>query len=547
MPGESSPPDKYVLVGDIVTMDAGLSVIEGGSVYIDSDEISAVAEADEPLQPGFDGVPVIDTKGSIYPGLIDIHNHLSYNMAPLKESIPSGFTSSDSWKKAGFYKQGFRAPVEEILAADDISPAVTKYVECKCLLAGVTTTQGFLVAFRSVAADFLDHYRGLVRNVEAPGRDDLTEATTRIPPLGVEDVAWWCEQKLANTSRCVLHHLSEGIDPTALSWFEVFWDDGTGEWRITSALAGIHCLALEPEHFDVMARHGCSMVWSPFSNMLLYGDARVADVRAAADAGIDIALGPDWSWTGSKSLHGELKVAHLINAEMDLGFGCADLVKMATSTPAKILKWGDRVGSIEEGKIADLMVVSGQGGDHYDRLLRSAESDIIFVAIDGVPRWGDSKVMESLGIKGESWRVGSRTGTLHLNVDGALDGVNETTLGEAQKRLAEVMGTIEKHAAIRRKKVAGLGVAGRRRPSWRIVAEPDEPPSPLAARRRLRRLGTSRSPLRWSRRFALSPYKGPDKMRLDPLTVVDDPEYFQLIDGQANVAQYLKDGLPDLY
>jgi hypothetical protein len=172
MPSGASPPDKYVLVGDVVTMDADLNVIEGGAVYIDCDEIAGVGKPGEPAKPGFTEAPIVDTEGSIYPGLIDIHNHLSYNVAPLKEAIPPGFTSSESWKGAKFYKEGFRAPVEEILAADGISPAVTKYVECKCLLAGVTTTQGFLVAFRSVAADFLEHYQGLVRNVETPGRDD---------------------------------------------------------------------------------------------------------------------------------------------------------------------------------------------------------------------------------------------------------------------------------------------------------------------------------------------------------------------------------------
>jgi hypothetical protein len=155
--------------------------------------------------------------------------------------------------------------------------------------------------------------------------------------------------------------------------------------------------------------------------------------------------------------------------------------------------------------------------------------------------------MESLGLEGESWKVGTRAGVLYLRVEDALEGVNETTLKGARKLLAEVMGSLEKHAAKRRKKTSGFGVAGRRGPSWRIVPEPDEPITPVAARMRLRRLGLSRSPLRWSQRFALKPYKGPDKMRLDPLTVVDDPEYFKLIEGQDNVAQYVKDGLPGLY
>ena len=52
------------------------------------------------------------------------------------------------------------------------------------------------------------------------------------------------------------------------------------------------------------------MVWSPLSNLLLYG--ATADVAAAQAAGVSIGLGSDWSPAGSKNLLGELKVARLV-------------------------------------------------------------------------------------------------------------------------------------------------------------------------------------------------------------------------------------------
>ena len=70
----------------------------------------------------------------------------------------------------------------------------------------------------------------------------------------------------------------------------------------------------KPADFQVMAANGASMVWSPFSNLLLYG--QTANVAAAVAAGIagapfKIGLGSDWSPSGSKSLFGELKVARV--------------------------------------------------------------------------------------------------------------------------------------------------------------------------------------------------------------------------------------------
>ena len=56
------------------------------------------------------------------------------------------------------------------------------------------------------------------------------------------------------------------------------------------------------------------MVWSPLSNLLLYG--ATARVDAAKRAGVRIGLGSDWSPSGSKNLLGELKVAWLYSQHM---------------------------------------------------------------------------------------------------------------------------------------------------------------------------------------------------------------------------------------
>jgi hypothetical protein len=48
------------------------------------------------------------------------------------------------------------------------------------------------------------------------------------------------------------------------------------------------------------ARHpyGMGLIWSPFSNLLLYGET--ANIASAKSAKVTIALGSDWTPTGSK-------------------------------------------------------------------------------------------------------------------------------------------------------------------------------------------------------------------------------------------------------
>jgi hypothetical protein len=63
-------------------------------------------------------------------------------------------------------------------------PALVRYVESKCLLGGVTTSQGVMLASNSGIRRF---YRGIVRNVEQTDDPDLPEAQGRIADVDARD------------------------------------------------------------------------------------------------------------------------------------------------------------------------------------------------------------------------------------------------------------------------------------------------------------------------------------------------------------------------
>ena len=86
-----------------------------------------------------------------------------------------------------------------------------------------------------------------------------------------------------------------------------------------------------------MAAHGVSLIWSPRSNLELYGST--ADVAAAKAAHVQMALSPDWSPTGSDGLLAELNYAAAWNdTQTPHPFTDRELFAMATSTPAAWLE-----------------------------------------------------------------------------------------------------------------------------------------------------------------------------------------------------------------
>ena len=195
-----------------------------------------------------------------------------------------------------------------------------------------------------------------------------------------------------------LVHLAEGVpdgdrcpgDPTSSrSEFTLLKSKGL----LTDMTVIVHGTGLEAQDFAEMRAAqsirsdgtgdglGAKLVWSPLSNMMLYG--LTTNVYQALAAGVLVSLGTDWTPSGSRNLLGELKVADIAlrdplrlgmsrslvpslsidgkhgrdRAQAELALDRL-LVDMVTRNPAKTLRWLNEVGSIEAGKVADLFVIT---------------------------------------------------------------------------------------------------------------------------------------------------------------------------------------------
>jgi 5-methylthioadenosine/S-adenosylhomocysteine deaminase len=550
---------RLALRGRVVMMDDAFTVKPEAVVYIDHGAIVAVEDRAAAPPTGFDSVVPVNTGGTLFPGLIELHNHLSYNALPLWSPVPKLFQHRGQWPDHPDYRKLISGPMTVVGQYRDAQgkPAllapVVRYVECKCLLGGVTTSQGIML---NSNAGVQRCYRGIVRNAEQTDDPDLPDAQGRIADVDAKDARSFLA-RLKKENSCFLLHLSEGVTPSgqadsvARRHFLAL-QVAPDEWAINDRFAGIHAAGLLPEDFDVLAQHGGAMIWSPLSNLLLYG--ATARVDAAKRSGVRIGLGSDWSPSGSKNLLGELKVAWLYSQNVLEGlFDARDLVAMATRDAAAILKWHKAIGTLEPGKRADMVVIDGKAGDPYEALIKAKETSIRLVMINGVARYGLPGLMGALGPKGETLRVGGKTRWLFLEQESADPDVVNVSLSAARSTLHAAFRNLPKLARElenpNRKKALRAALDTPEPVVWSLALDEIQTTG-LDLRPRLPFNGPRdfTGPERISLRAAADPLSTIlQPIALDPLTVADDANFLTEIANQPNVPAAIRAGLADLY
>ncbi len=383
--GSAQWQNGFVLQGKICTMSEDSPVvIENGQVLVYDQKIVRILHPGDPLPAEFQDAVIINTEGVIYPGLIDLHNHPAYNMLPVW-NVPKKYRKNSQWRSSKAYKESISREYHYLWDSLKLNTRIALYAEVKAMSGGTTTLQGLSQKRGGV------FYRYLVRNADLDnfGTDRVGTSVRRLRAGSTEFLR--VKDKLNDQWDCFFYHVAEGTDPSMIQEFEDLKAMGSRMAKI----AGIHCTALTDADFEYMGQHGMALVWSPLSNLLLYG--ATTDVAAAKRHHVLMSIGPDWSPSGSKNVLWELKVAYLWNRDALNGlFSPKELVQMVTVNPAKMLNWQDKVGQIREGLYADLIVTSNLKANPYLNLIHCTEKDIRLVVINGEPYYGDKIFLKRL-------------------------------------------------------------------------------------------------------------------------------------------------------
>lgn len=128
-------------------------------------------------------------------------------------------------------------------------------------------------------------------------------------------------------------------------------------------LIAVHGVHLLPEEIRLLARHGCSVVHCPSSNLKLASG--FAPVHAMLENGVNIALGTDGAASNNRlDVLTEMRTAALLAkavARDAQALPAHAALRAATLAGARALGLGARIGSIEPGKRADLTAVALRG------------------------------------------------------------------------------------------------------------------------------------------------------------------------------------------
>lgn len=404
---------KKVIKGRLITPD---QVIDG-KLVIEGDTITCVgASCAEPA-----GASVFTvTDAFIFPGFIDAHNHVAYNVLP-KWNPPKVYQNRGQWQASTSYKT-FKKPYD-LLKAKKLFCEMVKYGELKSLISGVTTIQG--------TSPNQNCFKVLVRNAE--NQNNLGTPSGWIRTYILDIKGWKDGEKVDfNRTKAFVVHIGEGVDEKSRKEFDTLKAKGL----FAKETAIIHGTAFGEEEFDEMGRVGAKLIWSPQSNLVLY--RKTTNVKLALQKGVSVSLGVDWNPSGSDTMLDELRVAQKVNEE-EFGGAIAgsDWIRMITTNPAKALALDRYIGALQAGLKADITVLKERDPDQVKSLMNNRLEDVEMVWIGGDLLYGDDAVVESVKkSRCDALRVHGSKKRICVKVSGS-------NLSKAGETLTDIQGALQ--------------------------------------------------------------------------------------------------------
>jgi hypothetical protein len=141
------------------------------------------------------------------------------------------------------------------------------------------------------------------------------------------------------------------------------------------------------------AKAGVSVSICPTSNMLMFNVT--AKIRKMIKAGLNITLGTDSSASGSANLLEEIRNLRKLYRNMygeDLS--PKKIFEMVTINGAKAFWMQDEIGTLEDGKLGDVLVMKAKSDDPYENLASASMEDIQLLTLEGKPIYGEMRFLD---------------------------------------------------------------------------------------------------------------------------------------------------------
>lgn len=363
----------------IVTQNAKRQIIKPGALFIEKDKIKAIGQSSKiEKEHGKQAKRVIDGQGKvILPGLINTHGHLTMTLLrgyaddlPLEDwwfkyvyPVESKFTAKHVYwgsllAMLEMIKSGTTCFTDFYYYQDEVAKAAHQIGMRGVLGCGILDVPTFyfknaaeaLKKAQTIIKDWFDD--DLIKISLAPHMFQTTSLDTYQRSKNLAD-----QRDLLLTTH--LAETKEEVNYCLKRYkrrpLEVLAKAGILDQRTLLA----HACWLTKREIKILAQSGASVSHCPVSNMKLASG--IMPLPAMLKAGINVSLGTDSPCSNNNlDVFEEMKTAALLHKIDQLEPTAVDVqtvLDMATINGAKALGLTEEIGSLEEGKKADLIIL----------------------------------------------------------------------------------------------------------------------------------------------------------------------------------------------
>jgi|WetSurMetagenome_2_1015567.scaffolds.fasta_scaffold61885_2 5-methylthioadenosine/S-adenosylhomocysteine deaminase len=368
--------------GTVVTMDPARRILTPGAVAIDGHTIVAVGSPSE-IAAAFAAGDVIDASGSVVlPGLVNTHTHapmvmyrgLADDLALMDWLQKYIFPAEAKTVSPEMVRVGTRLAALEMIESGTTTFADMYYFEEEvgratraAGLRGVLgeTIIGFAVADAKTPADSLKRTEAFLQ--EFAGDELIIPVPAPHSMYTVDGPSLVAARKLADKYGVpMLIHLAETADEV---------DIAKAKFKLTPAgyldsigvlgptVVAAHCVWLDEADTAILKRNGVKISHNPESNMKLASGT--APVTRYLKDGLTVSLGTDGAASNNDldmfEAMRQAAMLHKLATKDPQAVPAQTALEMATLGGARALGLEKKIGSLEAGKRADLIVVSMKG------------------------------------------------------------------------------------------------------------------------------------------------------------------------------------------
>jgi 5-methylthioadenosine/S-adenosylhomocysteine deaminase len=387
----SARPVDLVITGIdwLITVDAGRRIIRDAAIAVDRGRIVAIDKS-AAIADGFTAPRTVDGRGCVAtPGFIDCHLHSSFQLSRgLADEANAQSFLFDRMYPYEAALEGEDVRVSATLAAAELlKHGVTCFIDPgnyhpEASVEGISATGIRAIVSRS-SFDLTKSVLGILpeRMIESTGEaleraEAVLEryARTDNPRLGAS-ASFRGLNNASDELILGLHALARkyGTLLQTHACFSYSTHDssvartGKAEIERLEALGVIdermlivHSGWLEPEEVEILARRKPSLVCAPSSSLHNgYGNFLFGKLPELMALGVNVALGSDHASSGIVDMPQEMRLACCCYKEVRINprvMPPEAALEMATINGAKAALWSDRIGSLEVGKEADIVL-----------------------------------------------------------------------------------------------------------------------------------------------------------------------------------------------